>query len=174
MRKNTRLILIRRFVLAALILLAAILQNTRGFFPEPFGIRAFLLIPLTVSVSMFERSYAGVLFGILAGALWDSVSVAWNGFNALFLMLTAAGCGLLITLLMRNHLLTAVILSGSASLLYCLFYILLFITAKGLGDAGYLLVRYYLPEAVYTTLFTPVFYLFVKAVMRVTATEEAY
>jgi len=174
MRKSTRLLILRRLGFVLLILAVNILQNTKGFFFEPFGLRAFLLIPLVVSIGMFERSYAGALFGVLAGALWDSASAFWDGYNALFLMLTAAVCGLLINILMRNHLVTAMILSAVTCLIYSLMYVMLVIVARGLDSSGYLLWSFYIPSAVYTAVFTPVFYLIVRALMRATVVEEKY
>ena len=87
MRKNTVYLIVRRLIFVAMIVLINIIQNTAGFFFEPFGLRAFMLIPLVVTIGMFERSYAGALLGVLAGALWDSFSVSWDGYNALFLMI---------------------------------------------------------------------------------------
>ena len=130
MRNNTKLIIFRRTVFVILILITNIFQNTRGWFPEIFSARAFLLIPLIVCLGMFEREVVGALLGALAGALWDSVFGLADGYNALFLMIIGGGCGLLINILMRNHLLTALILSGSATLLYTVFYVLFFVTAQ--------------------------------------------
>lgn len=174
MRKSTRLLILRRLGFVLLILAVNILQNTKGFFFEPFGLRAFLLIPLIVSIGMFERSYAGALLGVLAGALWDSASAFWDGYNTLFLMLTAAVCGLLINILMRNHLATAMILSTVTGLIYSLMYVVLVVVARGLDSSWYLLWSFYLPSALYTAVFTPVFYIIVRAVMRATTVEEKY
>ncbi|MEG1551899.1 MAG: rod shape-determining protein MreD, partial [Oscillospiraceae bacterium] len=101
MRKSTKTIIARRFIFIILFLIGNILQNTQGFFPEIFGIRAYFLISLTVCVGMFEREIAGAVFGLFAGALWDGVSGMGDGYNALFLMIIGALCGLLINLLMR-------------------------------------------------------------------------
>ena len=61
MRNNTKLIIFRRTVFVILILITNILQNTRGWFPEIFSARAFLLIPLIVCLGMFEREVVGAL-----------------------------------------------------------------------------------------------------------------
>ncbi|MBE6827178.1 MAG: rod shape-determining protein MreD [Ruminococcaceae bacterium] len=174
MRKRTRLLIIRWVTFALMIIIINILQNTQGFFPEIFGVRAFLLIPATVCIGMFERKYAGAFFGLFAGALWDTVTPLGDGYNAFVLMLFGAVCGLLITVLMRNHLLTALILSFGASVLYALLYVIFFIVAQGMEDSAYLFFRYYLTGAVYTALFTPVFYIFVMGVVRATTVEEKY
>lgn len=174
MHNNTKLIIFRRTVFVIMIVLADILQNTQGFFPEIFSARAFLLIPLVVCLGMFEREIVGALLGAFAGVLWDGVSGLADGYNALFLMLVGAVCGLLINLLMRNHLLTALILSSSAVFLYSVFYVLFFVTAQGVDGAIWLFFRFYLPSIIYTVIFTPVFYLIVRHIMRLTRTVEEY
>lgn len=115
---------------------------------------------------MFEREIAGAVLGMLAGILWDSVSPMGDGYNALLLMLAGAAAGLLIDYLMRNNLMTALLLSGFACLIYSVFYVVFFLLANGVDSTGYLLIRYYIPAAVYSFLFTPLWYIIVRAVMR--------
>lgn len=172
MRKNTKILLIRRVVFAVAILLTHILQNSRGFVPTVFGARAFLLIPLVACIAMFEKEIAGALFGAFAGALWDTVSGVGDGYYTLFFMLLGAVCGYLINVLMRNHILTAMIICAVSSLVFAGTYIFFFIIAEGMDSSGYLFLRYYLPSCLYTTLLTPVYYLFVREVMRRTVIQD--
>ena len=154
MRRSTKILFVRRTVFVLLILAVHILQNTRGLFPEIFGVKANLLIPLVICIGMFEREIAGAVLGMLAG------------YNALLLMLAGAAAGLLIDYLMRNNLMTALLLSGFACLIYSVFYVVFFLLANGVDSTGYLLIRYYIPAAVYSFLFTPLWYIIVRAVMR--------
>ena len=174
MRKTTQKLLVRRLVFDAAVILINILQNTRGFFPEIFGARAFLLIALVVCIGMFERKITGALLGLFAGALWDMSIPDGSGYNALILMLFAAACGFLITVLMRNHLLTAIILSAAACIIYALLYVLFFVVAAGITDSGRLLLSFYLPSVIYTVALTPVFYFAVRWLMKLTAIEEKF
>ncbi len=123
MRRSTKILFVRRTVFVLLILAVHILQNTRGLFPEIFGVKANPLIPLVICIGMFEREIAGAVLGMLAGILWDSVSPMGDGYNALLLMLAGAAAGLLIDYLMRNNLMTALLLSGFACLIYSVFYV---------------------------------------------------
>ena len=72
-RKNT---IIRRACLAAAVIVFAVLQNTPGWFPRIAGVRALILIPLVTAIAMTEREKAGILYGLLAGALITGVSPA--------------------------------------------------------------------------------------------------
>lgn len=172
MRRNTKLLIARRLIFALVILLTHILQNSTGLVPTVFGARAFLLIPLSVCIAMFEKELAGALLGLFAGALWDSVSGTADGYYTFFFMLVGAVCGFLINVLMRNHLLTALILCALTSLAFSAAYVLFFVIAGGVDSGGYLFLRYYLPSCLYTELFVPLFYLLVREIMRRTATED--
>lgn len=172
MRKNTKILLIRRLIFALLILITHIFQNSRGFVPTIFGARAFLLIPVVVCIAMFEREMTGAMLGLFAGALWDSVSGVGDGYDTLFLMLIGAICGFLINVLMRNHLLTAIILNSCCCLAFAGAYCVFFIMAQGVDSAGCLFLRYYLPSCVYTIMFTPFYYLLVRAIMRRTVVQD--
>lgn len=159
--KDNRPAYIRRGILAALILLTAVLQNTRGAFPGLFGAGAVLLIPAVVVTAMFERAGAGMFFGLFAGLLCDLCSGGTDGFYAIFLTATGFVCGSLITYFMRNNIVTALVLGLCASLAGCTLYWLFFVLLRGIDSAGYLYVRYYLVSAVYTTAFIPVYYLII-------------
>ncbi len=171
MRKKTRILLLRRGIFVLLILAAHLLQNTPGAFPSVFGVRAYFLLSLTVCLGLFEREIAGALFGAFAGVLWDSVSPLGDGFHALLFMLIGAACGILINTIMRNNLITAMLLSGLAHVLYVSLYVIFFVVAEGVDGAGWLFARYYLPSVLFSVLLTPLVYLLVRAVMRRTRIE---
>lgn len=159
-RKN---IIIRRICLALILLLLSVLQNTDGFFPQIFGVRALLLIPCVVCVAMYERDVCGMLLGLFAGALWDIFS-SGASFNALFLLTAGFISGTLINTIMRNNIVTASILSFIACVLYNVGYWLFNFVITGTDGAAFLLLRYYIPSVFYTTLLTPVIFLTVRAI----------
>ncbi len=156
-------IIIRRICLAFLILLLSVLQNTDGFFPQLFGIRALLLIPTVVCISMFERDIAGMFFGLFAGALWDIFSQGGD-FNALFLLCIGFACGTLINTIMRNNIITASLLSIVAVALYSIGYWLIHYFVADMDSPFRMLARYYLPMVGYTVIFAPVLFIIVRAI----------
>ena len=166
MRRSTKILFVRRTVFVLLILAVHILQNTRGLFPEIFGVKANLLIPLVICIGMFEREIAGAVLGMLAGILWDSVSPMGDGYNALLLMLAGAAAGLLIDYLMRNNLVTALIFTFVFTLLLNSLYCLFFYVFDGIEITFVFYLKYYVFSAVYTTLFTPIFYLIVRLTVK--------
>ena len=74
------------------------------------------LIPLTVCIAMYAGPVGGAAAGIAGGFLWDLYSDRLLGFNALLLLAVGCACGLLVRLLLRNNLLSALLLVGGALL----------------------------------------------------------
>ena len=153
-RKNT---IIRRACLAAAVIVFAVLQNTPGWFPRIAGVRALILIPLVTAIAMTEREKSGILYGLLAGALWDTVARG-NSFNAIFLVIAGFVCGTLINTVMRNNFVTHLLLTGAALVIYNLGYWLWHYVFVGLAGSFSALITYYLPCAVYTAVFAPPIY----------------
>lgn len=156
-------LIIRRVCLALILLLLSVLQNTDGFFPQIFGVRALLLIPCVVCIAMYERDIWGMIFGLFAGALWD-VFASGASFNAFFLLAVGFGCGTLINTIMRNNIVTATLLTFISSLLYNVCYWLFHFIFTQADSAAFMLLRYYLPCALYSAILTPVLFLIIRAV----------
>lgn len=163
-------IIIRRLCLTLFLLVLSVLQNTDGFFPQPFGVRALLLIPAVVCAAMFERDICGMMLGLFAGALWDIFSAGTN-FNSLFLLTAGFLCGTLINTIMRNNIVTALILCTTSILLYTFGYWFFHYILGGLDSAAYILCRYYLPSAAYTAAFIPIMFIFVRSIEKKFSTE---
>ncbi len=159
-RKN---LILRRGSLALILLVLSVLQNTDGFFPQIFGVRALLLIPAVVCIAMFERDMAGMFFGLFAGALWD-MNAGGASFNALYLMAVGFICGTLINTIMRNNIVTALLLSMVFIPVYVAGYWFFHYIVGGLDAAGFMFLRYYLPSIFYSAAFLPVMFIGVRAI----------
>lgn len=164
LRFENKNIYIRRGLYALIIIAASMMQNTQGLFPVIFGVRAMLLIPVVVCIGMHERDIAGLFFGLFAGVLWDAFSAGPPNFNAI--MLTAAGylCGLLIGTIMRNNIMTALLLSLGWIFIYNTLYWLFAYVLKGYDNALWVYLSFYLPSVLYTVLFMPIFYYIIRTV----------
>lgn len=160
---HRKILILRRVSLALILLLLSVLQNTDGYFPQIFGVRALLLIPAVVCISMYERDIPGMLFGLGAGALWD-IFAAGGSFNAFFLLTAGFICGTLINTIMRNNVVTATLLSAVWTLIYNLGYWLFHYVFSSLGSEAYMLLRYYLPSVLYTVVLTPIIFIIIRAV----------
>ncbi len=164
--KKKKALYIRRAVFILSILLIALIQNTAHLLPSIFGSHPFLLIPLVICLGMFETSLVAALMGALAGALWDVTVAAGDGYNALVLMLFATATSLLISYLMRNNISTALLLGGAAIVLYCILHWFIFVVCSGAQGGFITLFIFYLPSAIYTFVFLPIFYIVLRALLR--------
>ena len=167
---NNKPKIIRYAIYAAVIAITALLQNSRGAFPEIFDARAFVVLPLCVAISMHEREIAAAIFGAAAGVLLD-ICTANDGFNSVVLLLLCAVCSLLISHIMQNNVVTSLVLSAGAISIYNVLYMLVNITLSGGGTPTRQALLFYLPSAVYTMLFVPVFYFLVRWIY--TKSEES-
>lgn len=165
-------IYIRKALLLLLVALTAVFQHTDGAIPSLFGAKAMLLIPLVVAISMFERSMHGLVFGALAGILWDFATVRGDGFFSVLLAVTGFVSGSLVTYLMRNNISANLLLSFCSIGIINVSYWFVFIFQKGYEGAAEVLFGYYLPSALYTMLFAFVYYYLVGLIFRLTARKE--
>ncbi len=106
--------------LTAYILQFIILPKTA--FPYP----VFLLIPLGTAIAMHEKEFAGMLWGLLTGILWDMASPVTDGAMALIFAALFLTTGLLTRYILRNTVMTASIITGAISLFPILFNLLYF------------------------------------------------
>ncbi len=149
-----------------LILAAHIFQNVITFFPKLGGVRPVLLISAVIGVAMFEGEIVGAVAGIFAGALWDTVTVFADGYNALILMAICAVSGVILRIFLQNNMLTFVLVNTVVTVFYFITYALFFVTSRGIDNAGWLFIRYYLPMALYSVALTPLCYLVINFVNR--------
>ncbi len=146
---------IKYAVYGAVVLIAALLQNTGGLFFEIGRARCFFLIPVCIILGINEDVRIASLLGFFGGLLWDVVSVQHMGFNCIFLMFVCYCAAAFVAHVFRNTFLTGFIASAAAILFYCLLYWLLFVLVSQPDGAGYALGRFYIPCAVYTIVLAP-------------------
>lgn len=152
---------IRWAIYCVLLMISVLLQNSVGGLFEFFGARVFLCIPLCIAVAMFEREVPAAIFGAFAGALWD-VSSGVDGFNTFVLMVLCAICSLLISHLMRNNVVTSLVLGGGSIAAYEIVYIA--VRFWGAGNPIRQIFTFYLPSFVITAVFVPLCYNIIKEI----------
>lgn len=162
--------IIRSIIFCVLILITVFIQNTAWHLPLPGGARVFIALPLAVCISMFEREIASALFGAFTGVLWD-ISSGADGFNALVIMLLCAVCSVLVSRIMRNNIVTALVLSAGACAVYIIVYILVFTVFSG-GFAPGALLAFYLPALALTVIAAVPLYFAVRAISLNYKTDE--
>lgn len=139
-----------------LIVIFAVIQNVRGLFPAVSGARACLLLPLVISVSIFEKELPAAVLGGFAGALWD-FGGRLRGYNILVLFFLAAFFSVMVRTVFRRNIKTAAIFSFFG----CIFYFILY-TVFNESSQFWFFFRYHLIAAAYSAAFIFVFYFFVQ------------
>ncbi len=120
-----------------------------------------ILMPLIAPIIVIGMNYgewAGFWSGLVVGIFCDAVGAKVSCFNTLFLLIIGCAAGVLIKYYLNRNILTSLVLSLAASILYFSVYFLLhYFTGEAQGFK-YLLF-YALPSAIYTAIFMlPVFY----------------
>ena len=100
---------------------------------------------------MFEKEFAGIFYGILAGSLWDISTTTADGMKALFLALTGCICGLLVRYIMRNNLLSALVLCGAAIIVFNIAHWAVYVIPNTQGMLRALFL-FYLPQSLLTVI----------------------
>ena len=159
----------RRAMYALLLVLAALLQHTKGVLPVLGTASAGLLLPLCVAISMREGSLIAMLFGVFGGALWDFAAPSGDGFYAAALCLLCFVCGALCSFLLRVNLRSFLLLCVGAGVLLFTARWFFFRFLTGIDPNGALLFSRELPSLLYTLVLSPLCYWSVKATAMRTA-----
>lgn len=156
---------VKKYTAYVLLLLSAhLFQNSLRIFPEIFSVRPVLLISAAVCIAMYEGEIVGAALGLFAGALWDTVTVTADGYNALFFLVACAFCGVILRVFLRNNILTYILVNSVITLFYFATYVIFFITSRGIDGGLQLFFKYYLPMAVYSLILTPFWYLIIRRI----------
>lgn len=150
-------------VYGAELFLIYIVQFTPGMMPEWFGEAPMLLTVCAVSIALFEGDITGMWFGLAAGLLWDIGSTAPFGLYGLIHMAICFGCGKLVMYLLRNNVVTSLILGFAAVAAACTVQWIV-LSGAGFDMTLFFIGRILLPRAVYSTVLMPLFYYFNRAI----------
>ena len=140
-------------VMSIVIAVIFLLQTSTGIIPTVFGVKPNPAFILLILFAMFGGEWAGILGGLALGAATDVISAAPDGFNALFMMLVGLVSALLSIYLFNRRLPAAMVLTGLGAAVYYFVLWLVTVVPQGYCGAGLYLVRYSLPQAIYSFLF---------------------
>lgn len=139
-------------------LLFALIQAAPRFLPTIANARPAPLILLAVCVAMLEGPRVGAAVAVLAGLLWDMYSFHVFGLNAILLLSIAVAVGLLVEWFLRSNFLSAMVLCVGGVLVHTLLEWLLCYALFLHEETGSILLKVYLPNALYTILLAPFVY----------------
>ncbi|MBQ6570716.1 MAG: rod shape-determining protein MreD [Clostridia bacterium] len=141
-----------------------IIQYTPGMMPQINGTGPNLLMICALSIAIFEGDKAGLYYGAAAGLLMDYSGTRVFGFNGLFVAVICYFCGILITDLMRNNLLTAILLSLCSMFVFGVIRWLFFNVLWGYPELWYEFYGVMLVSVLYSAFLMAPVYLFTKVI----------
>ena len=153
---------IKYITFAVVILAAALCQNVLSPHLEIGGARCFILLPAAVMLGINEDEKLAALYGLFAGALCDMVSAQTRGFHCIYIMTACYIASALVTFIFRSTFWYQLICAVLTVIFFCLLYWLLFVFIGGGEGSAYMLLRFYLPSALYTIALSPFVYLLLK------------
>ena len=157
-------IYIKRFILGAIIVISALLQNTPGVMPQMFSANALLLIPVCVSVAMFESEIVSLVFGLIAGLLWDFTASEGYFFHSIILCIASFFVSMLVRRRVRNTLFGSMVLTFATVFIHNTVYWILFVLVPQSQGAGAVYFKFYFISCIYTILVGIVIYLIVRPI----------
>jgi rod shape-determining protein MreD len=164
---------IRYFAYSIELLVLFMVQETPGLIPALFGARPVLLIPVALSIALFENERASLLFGLFSGLMIDFGMGETLGFHALLLTVVCYYIALIAANLIKTNFLTAMLtVTVTSAVLFLLQWVFYFVLYN-YQDAGYVLSVHYLPRFFYTVAVMPIVYYFNRALaIQIRAKEE--
>jgi rod shape-determining protein MreD len=130
-----------------LLLLCTVLQTTPGLL-QLGQAKPLFILPLCIAVAVFEGEFAGGLFAVVGGLMWDYVAGRTVGLLTLFLLVLCFFLSVIVQLYLKSSLWNLVLLGGAAALLILSIDWLFFYYMPGYSGGAERYVRYVLPSAV--------------------------
>lgn len=152
-----------RYAALALVVVATwLVENTASTLFAPNNINLYLMVCVVTAIGMLEEELPAALYGLFGGLLMDLFTPGQLGLNSILLLLIGMGTSLVITHVMRSTILTSILFSGAALLLYTVVYWLFMLVFKGVDGSLGALFSMYLPRAALTFLLSPLIYMLIR------------
>ena len=152
---------------SAMVLIVALMQMSPRCFPVISYARPTPLILFVVCVAMLEGPAIGSVMGVVAGVLWNLYSLRLFGYYSLRLMIIGLVVSLLVQWLLRANFLSAMLLCIGGVAVYTLLDWLLCYVLFLHDEMITVLLKVYLPNALYTVLLSPFMYWIVLMLARI-------
>lgn len=148
-----------------IVIMVFLAQSTPQFL-EVFGIKPLLLLPVVVSIAMFEGEFIGGIYGVIAGLLLDYSATTYFGFNAIIFMVGCVLVGILIIHLMQRNYFNSIIFCSSILLIRGVLE--LFFRHIIWANTGVitLLLGNIIPTILYSVCFAPLFFILFQKISR--------
>lgn len=138
------------------ILLLYVVSGIPNFLPEIFGVKPIILLPVAITIAVFENEIPAMIFGLICGALCDVGNYDKIGFYTIALTILCFIFGYCArNFFVTNFANSIAIGISTIAILVCLYF--LFFCA-GTDDSATHFLKHYLVRIIYTLVFLPLLY----------------
>lgn len=151
---------LRFFAYSLEIILLYILSGTPLLLPEIFGSKPCLLLPVALTIAVFESETVAMSFGFVCGLLTDIGFSGKIGFYTVVLTVLCFCIGYCARNFFVTNLLNASIIGVVSITLLILIHFWLNVSSLDIANTGEHFVRHYISRIVYTSVFfVPLYFL---------------
>ncbi len=145
-----------RFVAYAIeIVTLYVLSGTPGFLPEILGVKPLLLLPVAITIAVFESEVTAMIFGVICGSLCDIGFGTSIGFYTIALTLLCFAFGYAARNFFVTNFVNAMVIGSVTTTVLLFIHFLIFPAGSDMPNLGGHFVRHYLVKILYTLLFLP-------------------
>lgn len=121
---------------------------------------AYPLLPLglVIGISIFSSELEATLYGVIIGIFVDAASASAFGFNTILFTAIAFFVAFISRYLFNNNIRATLVLGFVFSLAYFILKLLFVYNLSTLYEAFDYIVKFAFPSAIYTTVFTVIFF----------------
>ncbi len=151
---------LRFFAYSLEIIILYVISGTPLLLPEIFGSKPCLLLPVALTIAVFESETVAMSFGFVCGLLTDIGFSGKIGFYTVVLTLLCFIIGYCARNFFVTNLLNASIIGVASITLLILIHFLLNVSSLDIANTGEHFVRHYISRIVYTSaFFVPLYFL---------------
>lgn len=148
----------RYFAYSLEILIFYVISGVPNVIPQLFGGKPCLLIPIALSIAVFENEKVAMIFGAVCGLLTDFGFSNSVGYYAIFLAIICFFVGFFSDNLIVGSLQNTLIIGFIAITVIIGLYFVFFYIFTGFENLSAIFLKRYVSKIVYTFVFVPVFY----------------
>lgn len=164
--RNTIYKILSGLLITAFTVFTFIIQDV--FVPAAgFKMPVYLLVPLTVAVSIQLNDIPALFYGIFTGALFDLISGAPDGIYTLVFAIIAFISSALTKKTFRNSRNVSFLFSLIGCILICLISFTVNFCFGDISSPSLIIKGFYIPALIATVIISPVFYPVIYAINRI-------
>ncbi|MDP4119445.1 MAG: rod shape-determining protein MreD [Bacillota bacterium] len=134
------------------------LSSTPGLIPNIFGGAPIFLLPIAITIAVFENEISGMFIGLFCGILLDVCGSYSQGFFAITLAILCFFLGFLSDNYIKIKFLTIIFTAVLIIVVLLSLHFFFFFVLQDYSDSGWFFMQHYLSRIICTIAVTPIIY----------------